>query len=122
MSTVPVFVQEAAGFPAARAGDPPSTECALIACSWRTCWGVHGRLPDNPRDPPLPPSTFGNLYEDGSLALVKRFGAHEITLQGVWRSGLSGSLDVSGKAWTVTPRSTRGLWLTWNWNQKRRIP
>ena len=28
-------------------------------------WG----LPDNPRDPPLPPSTFGNLFEDGSLAI-----------------------------------------------------
>ena len=119
MSTVPVF--GSGGVPGARAGDPPYTECAMmlaLALLLGSAWA----LPDNPRDPPLPPSTFGNLYEDGSLALVKRFGAHEITLQGVWRSGLSGSLDVSGKAWTVTPRSTRGLWLTWNWNQKRRIP
>ena len=30
-----------------------------------TAWG----LPDNPRDPPLPPSTFGNLFEDGSLGI-----------------------------------------------------
>ena len=48
-----------------------------------------------------------------SAALVKRVGVHEFALQGVWRSGLSGSLEVSGKAWAVAPRSTRGLWLTW---------
>ena len=43
-----------------------------------------------------------------SAALVKRVGVHEFALQGVWRSGLSGSLEVSGKAWAVAPRSTRG--------------
>ena len=53
-----------------------------------------------------------------SAALVKRIGAHEFALQGVWRSGLSGALDVSGKAWTVTPRATRGLWLTWTWKRE----
>ena len=53
-----------------------------------------------------------------SAALVKRIGAHEFALQGVWRSGLSGALDVSGQAWTVTPRATRGLWLTWTWKRE----
>ena len=33
--------------------------------------------------------------------------------RGEQRSGLSGTLDVFGQAWTVAPRSTRGLWLTW---------
>ena len=37
---------------------------ALLLAS-ATSW----TLPDNPRDPPLPPSTFGNLFEDGSLAI-----------------------------------------------------
>ena len=62
-----------------------------------------------------------SLWESASLsesrisaALVKRIGANEFTLQGVWRSGLSGSLDVSGKAWAVAPRAERGLWLTYN--------
>ena len=48
-----------------------------------------------------------------SAALVKRIGAHEISLQGVWRSGLSGSLDVSGRSWAVAPREDRGLRLTY---------
>ena len=75
----------------------------LQADHWRTL-ATHGR----------------SLWEGAQLsesrisaALVKRMGAHEFALQGVWRSGLSGSLEVSGKAWTVTPQSTRGLWLTW---------
>ena len=49
-----------------------------------------------------------NLSESRiSAALVKRFapregvGGHEFALQGVWRSGLSGSLDVDGKNWPV---------------------
>ena len=49
-----------------------------------------------------------------SAALVKRIGAHEISLQGVWRSGLSGSLDVSGRPWAVSPRRETGVWVTWN--------
>ena len=49
-----------------------------------------------------------------SAALVKRVGSHEFALQGVWRSGLSGSLDVDGRSWAVAPRAERGLWLTWN--------
>ena len=48
-----------------------------------------------------------------TAALVKRAGRHEFTLQGVWRSGLSGSLDVSGRNWALSPRSERGVWLTW---------
>ena len=62
-----------------------------------------------------------SLWESASLsesrisaALVKRIGANEFTLQGVWRSGLSGSLDVSGKAWALAPKVERGLWVTWN--------
>ena len=48
-----------------------------------------------------------------SAALVKRVGMHEFALQGIWRSGLSGSLDVSGRAWALAPQRERGLWLTW---------
>ena len=48
-----------------------------------------------------------------SAALVKRIGAHEISLQGVWRSGLSGSLDVDGRSWALSPRAESGVWLTW---------
>ena len=50
-----------------------------------------------------------------SAALVKRVGSHEFALQGVWRSGLSGALDVSGLSWAVVPQAERGAWLTWNW-------
>ena len=70
---------------------------------WRTL-ATHGR----------------SLWQDARLsesrvsaALVKRIGAHEFALQGVWRSGLSGSLDVGGRAWALAPRAERGLWLTW---------
>ena len=49
-----------------------------------------------------------------SAALVRRIGRHEFALQGVWRSGLSGSLDVSGRSWAVSPQREKGLWLTWN--------
>ena len=49
-----------------------------------------------------------------SAALIKRVGRHEFALQGVWRSGLSGSLDVSGRSWAVSPQRETGLWLTWN--------
>ena len=49
-----------------------------------------------------------------SAALVRRIGRHEFALQGVWRSGLSGSLDVSGRSWAASPQREKGLWLTWN--------
>ena len=39
-----------------------------------------------------------------TAALVKRAGAHEFALQGFWRSGLSGSLAVNGRSWTLTPK------------------
>ena len=52
-----------------------------------------------------------------SLALVKRAGRHEFALKGVWRSGLSGSLDVDGRNWALSPRAESGVWLTW-----RRVP
>ena len=48
-----------------------------------------------------------------SAALVKRFSSHEFALQGVWRSGLSGSLNVSGRSWALTPQSESSVWLTW---------
>ena len=48
-----------------------------------------------------------------SAALVKRFSSHEFALQGVWRSGLSGSLNVSERSWALTPQSESGVWLTW---------
>ena len=38
---------------------------------------------------------------------------HEVSLQGVWRSGLSGSLDVDGRSWALSPRAESGVWLTW---------
>ena len=52
-------------------------------------------------------------------ALGKRFapreggGRHEFALQAVWRSGLSGSLDVDGRSWALSPRAESGVWLTW---------
>ena len=52
-----------------------------------------------------------------SAALVKRFGLHELSLQGVWRSGLAGSLDVSGRSWALSPQAESGVWLAW-----RRMP
>ena len=53
-----------------------------------------------------------------SAALVKRIGANEIALQGVWRSGLSGSLDVDGRSWPVAGIRESGVWLTWRrWAQ-----
>ena len=66
-------------------------------------------------------STQGrSLWENARLsesrlaaALVKRVGRHEFTLQGVWRSGLSGSLDVDGRSWALRPRTESGVWLTW---------
>lgn len=49
-----------------------------------------------------------------SAALVKRIGANEIALQGVWRSGLAGSLDVDGRSWPVAGIRESGVWLTWS--------
>ena len=61
-----------------------------------------------------------SLWEDAAIresrltvALVKRAGAHEFALQGLWRSGLSGSIAVSGRSWALIPRAESGLWLTW---------
>ena len=48
-----------------------------------------------------------------SAALAKRIGRHEFSLQGVWRSGLAGSLDVSGRNWALSPQAESGVWLTW---------
>ena len=52
-----------------------------------------------------------------SAAVVKRAGPHEFALQGVWRSGLSGSLRVDGRSWALAPQRETGLWLTWNYSQ-----
>ena len=49
-----------------------------------------------------------------SAAVVKRAGPHEFALQGVWRSGLSGSLRVDGRSWALAPQWETGVWLTWN--------
>ena len=75
----------------------------LQADHWRTL-ATHGRsLWENAR-----------LNESRlSAALVKRIGRHEFALQGVWRSGLSGSLDVDGRSWALSPRAESGVWLTW---------
>ena len=61
-----------------------------------------------------------SLWEGASLresrltaALVKSIGRHEFALQGIWRSGLSGALDVDGRVWALAPRAERGVWLTW---------
>ena len=48
-----------------------------------------------------------------SAALVKRVGRNEVSLQGVWRSGLSGSLDVDGRSWALSPRPESGVWVSW---------
>ena len=48
-----------------------------------------------------------------SAALVKRVGRNEFSLQGVWRSGLSGSLDVSGRNWAMSPQAESGVWVAW---------
>ena len=62
-----------------------------------------------------------SLWEDADLresrlsaAVVKRAGAHAFALQGVWRSGLSGSLRVDGRSWALAPQRETGVWLTWN--------
>ena len=48
-----------------------------------------------------------------SAALAKRIGRNEFSLQGVWRSGLAGSLDVSGRNWALSPRAESGVWVSW---------
>ena len=48
-----------------------------------------------------------------SAALAKRIGRHEFSLQGVWRSGLAGSLDVNGRDWALSPQAESGVWLAW---------
>lgn len=48
-----------------------------------------------------------------SAALARRVGRHEFALQGIWRSGLSGSLNVDGRAWSVAGAREAGAWLTW---------
>ena len=37
----------------------------------------------------------------------------QISVQGVWRSGLAGSLDVSGRAWALAPQAESGVWVGW---------
>ena len=83
---------------------PRGFSAHLQADHWRTL-ATHGR----------------SLWEGADLsesritaALVRRIGRHEFALQGVWRSGLSGSLDVSGRSWAVSPQRETGIWLTWN--------
>ena len=81
----------------------PGLSVHLQTDHWRTL-ATHGR----------------SLWESAQLsesrisaALVRRIGRHEIALQGVWRSGLSGSLDVNRSAWAVAPRAERGVWVTY---------
>ena len=50
-----------------------------------------------------------------TAALVKRKGRNEFALQGVWRSGLLGSLDAGGRSWALAPRVEVGAWLTWRY-------
>ena len=82
---------------------PNGLSAHVQADHWRTL-ATHGRsLWENAR-----------LNESRlSAALVKRVGQHEFALQGVWRSGLSGSLDVDGRSWALSPRAESGVWLTW---------
>ena len=61
-----------------------------------------------------------SLWEDADLAETRLTAAftfqaasHQLTLQGVWQSGLRGRLTVSGRPWILTPRPQRALWLTW---------
>ena len=70
---------------------------------WRTV-ATHGR----------------SLWESAELAesrlgasVVKRAGPHEFSIQAVWQSGLSGSLDVDGRIWPVAGLRERGVWLMW---------
>lgn len=66
-------------------------------------------------------ATYGrSLWKSADLAesrvgasVVKRAGAHEFSIQAVWQSGLSGSLDVDGRVWPVAGVRERGVWLTW---------
>ena len=48
-----------------------------------------------------------------TAALAWRFGRHEICLQGVWRSGLVGTVDVFGRSWNLAGRIERAVWLMW---------
>lgn len=88
---------------------PKGFSAHLQADHWRTL-ATHGR----------------SLWEGAeiresrvSAALVKRVdpregvGHHEFALQAVWRSGLSGALDVDGRSWALSPRAESGVWLTW---------
>ena len=48
-----------------------------------------------------------------TAVLISRAGRHEFALQAAWRSGLSGSLDVSRRSWTLAPRPERSVWRIW---------
>lgn len=48
-----------------------------------------------------------------SAALALRSGAHEWAIQGEWRSGLAGMLDVAGRGYRLAPQAEAGGWLTW---------
>ena len=55
-----------------------------------------------------------NLRESRLTAtFVKRTRGNEFALMGVWHSGLTGALNVSGRSWALAPRPRQGVWLTW---------
>ena len=60
-------------------------------------------------------------YLDTRSCRAPAVGRHEVSLQGVWRSGLSGSLDVDGRSWALSPRAESGVWLTWRKHRRARI-
>ena len=103
-----------------RAFRAPSTVSAAITAAYgRTL--KHGFTAHLQADHWRTLATRGRSLWEGAViresrftaALVRRAGRHEFALQGVWRSGLSGSLEVQGRAWDLAPDTEVGMWLIW---------
>ena len=117
MATQPEGVGSLIGSRAFRA--PSTVSAAITAAYGRTL--THGFSAHLQADHWRTLATRGrSLWEGADIhesrltaALVKRFGSHEFALQGVWRSGLSGSLDVDGRRWALDPLAESGVWVTW---------
>ena len=117
MATQPEGVGSLTGSRAFRA--PSTVSAAITAAYGRTL--MHDFSAHLQADYWRTLATYGrSLWESADLdesrisaALVKRIGRHEFALQGVWRSGLSGSLDVDGRRWALDPLAESGVWLTW---------
>ena len=90
----------------------------LVAYGRELAWGLSASLQ---ADHWRTLATRGrSLWEAATLreflltaVLISRAGRHEFALQAAWRSGLSGSLDVSRRSWTLAPWPERSVWRIW---------